>query len=380
MTFNIIRQPAYLLLLLCGILSIVSVSAAEVQVAVQPDPVKEGNGDVTAGSPAGIVGSGSGSGSGSGGKYTPDEIFNSLLDTNHDSKFDLKDFYVLDQNHDGKITKSEVNSQLSGASASASSVDNDNDNDTVGGFTNAFTSSTAMIIATEIGDKTFFIAAVLSMRNSRLMVFAGGIFALICMTILSTMMGLILPSVLPRQYTHIIGGLLFLYFGIKLIYDSRSMSDRVSDELEEVEEELNIHTTNKKNEDKKSGDSMDEEGGVGAGGEAPSGASIASGNAAPSGQVGVGGLSTETNVLFQSFILTFLAEWGDRSQIATIALAAAKDPYGVTIGACFGHSLCTGMAVVGGRMLASKISEKTVSFWGGCIFLAFGVHALFLEE
>ena len=85
-------------------------------------------------------------------------------------------------------------------------------------------------------------------------------------------------------------------------------------------------------------------------------------------------------MLFQSFILTFLAEWGDRSQIATIALAAAKDPYGVTIGACFGHSLCTGMAVVGGRMLASKISEKTVSFWGGCIFLAFGVHALFLEE
>jgi len=247
MTF---RQPAYLLLLLCGILSFasvsVSVSAAEVA-AVQPDTAKGENGDAKAGAPAG-------SGSGSG-KYTQDEIFNSL-DTNHDSKFDLKDFYVLDQNHDGKITKSEVTSQFSGASAASAAADND----TVGGFTNAFTSSTAMIIATEIGDKTFFIAAVLSMRNSRVMVFAGGVFALICMTILSTMMGLILPSVLPRQYTHIIGGLLFLYFGIKLIYDSRSMSDRVSDELEEVEEELNIHTTNKKNEDKKSGDSMDEEG------------------------------------------------------------------------------------------------------------------------
>jgi putative Ca2+/H+ antiporter (TMEM165/GDT1 family) len=374
MTFNTIRQPAYLLLLLCGILSFASVSAEE---AVLTKKVSGEDAGATAS--AGVPAS---NGSGSG-KYTQDEIFNSL-DTNHDSKFDLKDFYVLDQNHDGKITKSEVTSQFSGVGASASAAA---DNDTVGGFTNAFTSSTAMIIATEIGDKTFFIAAVLSMRNSRVMVFAGGIFALICMTILSTMMGLILPSVLPRQYTHIIGGLLFLYFGIKLIYDSRSMSDRVSDELEEVEEELNIHTTNKKNEDKKSGDSMDEEGGVGASGEAPSGTSIASGNAAPSGQVGGGGgggvgggISTETNVLFQSFILTFLAEWGDRSQIATIALAAAKDPYGVTIGACFGHSLCTGMAVVGGRMLASKISEKTVSFWGGCIFLAFGVHALFLEE
>jgi putative Ca2+/H+ antiporter (TMEM165/GDT1 family) len=33
-------------------------------------------------------------------------------------------------------------------------------------------------------------------------------------------------------------------------------------------------------------------------------------------------------VMTEAFTLTFLAEWGDRSQIATIALAAAKDPYG----------------------------------------------------
>jgi putative Ca2+/H+ antiporter (TMEM165/GDT1 family) len=35
-------------------------------------------------------------------------------------------------------------------------------------------------------------------------------------------------------------------------------------------------------------------------------------------------------VFIQCFTMTFLAEWGDRSQIATIALAAAKDPYGDT--------------------------------------------------
>jgi putative Ca2+/H+ antiporter (TMEM165/GDT1 family) len=71
---------------------------------------------------------------------------------------------------------------------------------------------------------------------------------------------------------------------------------------------------------------------------------------------------------------------GDRSQIATIALAASHNPYGVTIGACFGHSLCTGLAVIGGRMLASRISEKTVTFWGGIIFLGFGLHSLFFQE
>mmetsp|Transcript_15954 Transcript_15954/g.21365 ORF Transcript_15954/g.21365 Transcript_15954/m.21365 type:complete len:106 (-) Transcript_15954:229-546(-) len=88
-----------------------------------------------------------------------------------------------------------------------------------------------MILATEIGDKTFFIAAVLSMRNDRRAIFGGAILALIVMTILSSMMGLVLPALLPRQYTHLVGGVLFLYFGVRLLLDSRSMEDRVSDEL-----------------------------------------------------------------------------------------------------------------------------------------------------
>ena len=42
------------------------------------------------------------------------------------------------------------------------------------------------------------------------------------------------------------------------------------------------------------------------------------------------------------------AEWGDRSQIATVTMAADQNPYGVTLGALTGHSICTGAAVMGG--------------------------------
>ena len=57
-----------------------------------------------------------------------------------------------------------------------------------------------------------------------------------------------------------------------------------------------------------------------------------------------------------------------------------QDPVGIKIGGCMGHSVCTGMAVVGGRMLASRISEKSVAFYGGLTFLVFGIHSVFFEE
>ena len=221
------------------------------------------------------------------------------------------------------------------------------------GFWKAFTSGVAMIVATEIGDKTFFIAAVLSMKYSRSAVFGGSILALIIMTVLSTFMGLVLPSVLPKKYTHILGGILFLYFGVKLITESRNMeANRVSEELEEVEEEL-LHEK-KRDKDEEQGEK--------------------SNSSSQPKQL------NWYQVFLQALSLTFLAEWGDRSQIATIALAAAKNPYGVTFGGCLGHCLCTGLAVMGGRMLAARISEKTVAFWGGCIFLIFGIHSLLFES
>jgi putative Ca2+/H+ antiporter (TMEM165/GDT1 family) len=218
-----------------------------------------------------------------------------------------------------------------------------------GGFYKGLTAGVAMILATEIGDKTFFIAAVLSMRQKRSAVFCGAVLSLYVMTVLSSMMGLILPRFIPVQYTHILGGVLFLYFGFKLVNDSRTMeANRVSEELEEVEEEL-LHP--KKDEESQQ--------------------AVDSTNSIKKGF---------TQVAMQAFTLTFLAEWGDRSQIATIALAAAKNPYGVTLGGCIGHTVCTGIAVLGGRMLAARISEKTVSFGGGLIFCVFGIHSIFFES
>jgi len=121
------------------------------------------------------------------------------------------------------------------------------------------------------------------------------------------------------------------------------------------------------------------EGGVVVGGSS-SAASMASGStvsARPNTSL-LGGFFSP--VFIQCFTMTFLAEWGDRSQIATIALAASKNPYGVTVGGIIGHAMCTGLAVLGGKLLATRISERTVAAVGGILFLFFAIHGLYSGE
>jgi len=287
----------------------------------------------------------------------PDGLFKSL-DVNHDNALSLDEF------NEGWTIIQEKGGIGGGWMSSSWMPANLH-----GGFWKGFTSGVAMILATEIGDKTFFIAAVLSMRQERSAVFCGAILSLYVMTVLSSIMGLVLPSLIPVKYTHILGGILFLYFGIKLLLDSRGMeANRVSEELEEVEEEL-LHP---KKADIESGGPNDGDIVHGSGG----GGGHRKGGGRPSNAMKHGFME----VAIQSFTLTFLAEWGDRSQIATIALSAAKNPFGVTLGGCIGHTLCTGLAVLGGRMLAARISEKTVAFAGGLIFLGFGIHSVFFES
>lgn len=83
-------------------------------------------------------------------------------------------------------------------------------------------------------------------------------------------------------------------------------------------------------------------------------------------------------ILTQAFIMTFLAEWGDRSQIATIALAASYNLFMVNIGAILGHFVCTAAAVQIGDWISKRISEKHVHYAGGIVFILSGIITLIM--
>lgn len=224
-------------------------------------------------------------------------------------------------------------------------------------FWHGFFGAVMVIVVSELGDKTFFIAAILSMRHSRLAVFSGAITALSLMTILSVALGFAV-TVIPRVYTHYISVLLLTIFGLRMIKEAYYMSpDEGLKEFEEVQRSL---TKKELDDSLQASRDVDVEAG--------------------------GSLSTMhrrvwaffSRIFFQALTLTFVAEWGDRSQIATITLGAREDPFAVSIGAILGHSMCTLVAVLGGRIVSQKISVRTVTFIGGIVFLIFALSAVIL--
>jgi putative Ca2+/H+ antiporter (TMEM165/GDT1 family) len=107
------------------------------------------------------------------------------------------------------------------------------------GFIHAFIASISVIVVSELGDKTFFIAAIMAMRHSRLVIYAGAMGALGTMTILSALLGNIVTNFIPRIYTYYLSSILFACFGIKMLRDGYLMSpDEGTDEYEEVQHEV----------------------------------------------------------------------------------------------------------------------------------------------
>ncbi|XP_017847695.1 transmembrane protein 165 isoform X3 [Drosophila busckii] len=230
---------------------------------------------------------------------------------------------------------------------------------TKGNFLDAFTASISVILLTELGDKTFFIAAIMAMRHPRLIVFGGAIAALALMTVLSCVFGLA-ANFIPTLYTYYISTALFLIFGLKMLYDGYKMKPTdAQEELEEVQSDL-----------RKREDELDRDVNASLMHDPESGR-----RSKPQRR---GATYFTMRILVQAFTMTFLAEWGDRSQLTTIILAASKDIYGVIVGGILGHCICTGLAVIGGRLVASKISVRTVTIVGGIVFIGFAAYAVLM--
>lgn len=262
------------------------------------------------------------------------------------------------------------------------------------GFIHGFVEALSVILVSELGDKTFFIAAILAMRNNKLTVFLAAIAALAVMTVLSALLGFVVTTFIPREYTYYACTAIMALFGLKMLWEAWRMKPNEGEETQrEVEEELarrgSTPSLNQPAPDPSAQTETAEE-------ESHNLASAEAGDAEIQTEAAevrpksLGAKMREKSwfgkkcvkifrVFSNTFAMTFLAEWGDRSQLATIVMAGVNDVGGVCVGGVLGHTICTGLAVICGALIAKKISVRMVTLIGALIFLGFAVASLFID-
>ena len=74
----------------------------------------------------------------------------------------------------------------------------------------------------------------------------------------------------------------------------------------------------------------------------------------------------------------FLAEMGDKTQLATVALAAKyNSPFATLMGTTTGMLIADALGIYVGVMAGKKIPEKTIKWISALIFIAFGFAGLY---
>jgi putative Ca2+/H+ antiporter (TMEM165/GDT1 family) len=221
-------------------------------------------------------------------------------------------------------------------------------------------SSFLAVFITEIGDKTFFLAMLLAVRHGKLAVFVATVSAMFFMTLGSTFTGYLLSESAETleasvQWMDFVAAAVFIAFAAQLLRDAHRLhvKDQNDQEVRSLLGGDGGYST-------QHGELLDAE------------ETLQEEDQKEGGKV-----KTWWGGVYQTFCLMFVAEWGDRSMFATMALATQHAPLGVICGTMCAHALANSIAVVGGEMLGNVISEKYMALAGAVVFLTFGVASLY---
>ncbi len=194
---------------------------------------------------------------------------------------------------------------------------------------NAFLSTLFLVLLAEFGDKTRFMALILSMRYATpWVIFAGMTLGYVLVAGLAVIFGDVVNRVLPFSILKYPLGAAFIIFGVLMLFGKWG---------EEEEEEGK--------EDKK------------------------------------GSLLKRLEKLGPfaiSFILIALTEMGDKTQLTTAAMAIKYGGgWAVFLGSISAIAILNGVFVILGRKITGKISVKLVKRVSALIFILFGIATLF---
>ncbi|MBA7529262.1 putative manganese exporter [subsurface metagenome] len=79
------------------------------------------------------------------------------------------------------------------------------------------------------------------------------------------------------------------------------------------------------------------------------------------------------NSFLSGFVLIFITEWGDKTQIASGIFATKYNPLMVLIGAMTALTLLSVVAIYLGRFVSNKVDKKVVTKIAGTVFILIGI-------
>ena len=177
--------------------------------------------------------------------------------------------------------------------------------------------SFALIAAAEIGDKSQLVCMTLASRHRPMPVMLGALAAFAVLNTLAVVFGVAIATWLPEYVVGVTVAILFAAFGI------HALRAKADDDDEEVEE--------------KSGH----------------------------------------GIFFTTFVLLTVAEFGDKTQLAVVALSSVHVPAAVWLGATLALAATSALGIVAGRTILQKIPLVLLHRISGAFFLVLAVVAAY---
>lgn len=175
-----------------------------------------------------------------------------------------------------------------------------------------------LILAAEIGDKSQLVCMALAVRYRAAPVLAGSILAFLFLNSIAVIFGSAIAGWIPELVIAIAVSALFLGFGLHALFASADDEDISDDDIQ---------------------------------------------------------IKSQRHILLSTFALITLAELGDKTQLAVVALSSQGNPTSVWLGSTLALVTTSVMAVWAGRTLLQRIPIVLLHRISGALFIALSALA-----
>ena len=240
-------------------------------------------------------------------------------------------------------------------------------------FLSSIAYSFSFVFVTDLTDKSVFLIILLTQKIPTLILFIISLFSVLLMNYLSILVGCYITKLISLVYLEIIACILFITFGILSIIESQKKENQVKDLMEKTKKELNysenddyqlmsedIETNYESNSELKYSSMLRTNSNT-------SNLNVINEN---------NNNEINTGLIIAIIIMLCLSDFGDKSQITVMTMAAIYDFYGILIGSTLALVGTVTIAILFGTWICDKISTKLLFLIGGILFLIFGCELL----